>query len=44
MAPSDPEMWRIRAEVMRRLGGIEAEWEAQERFMDLTGTGAPPEP
>ena len=44
MAPSDPEMWRIRAEVMRRLGGIEAEWEAQERFMDLTGAGAPPEP
>ena len=42
MAPSDPEMWRIRAEVYgwRDRGGVEA----QERFMDLTGAGAPPEP
>ncbi len=41
-SPEDPLVWSVRAEVMRASGRIEAEWEAMERYMELTGDSAVP--
>ncbi len=34
--PEDPEIWRLRALVMGALGQVESEWEAWDRWFDLT--------
>ena len=35
--PESPELWRIRARVMRVSGRLEAEWEAMDRYLELAG-------
>jgi len=37
LSPESPELWGIRAEVMRVSGRLEAEWEAMDRYLELTG-------
>jgi WD40 repeat protein/serine/threonine protein kinase len=37
LSPESPELWAIRAEVMRVSGRLEAEWEAMDRYLELTG-------
>ena len=36
LSPQSPEVWKVRAEVMRATGRIEAEWEAMDRFLMLS--------
>ena len=36
LSPENPDLWAIRVEVMRIAGRIEGEWQAMDRFLELT--------